>query len=309
MFRTILAAHDGSQAADPALLFAAVLAKLSQAWVIVIRVIETMRPFYDPVRGEVVWLSEEEPRLEAGAEELLAEQLAELTTHGISPRPLVRLGRPEEALVAEAQNWPDPVLVLASHGRGGLGRAVLGSVADHVLRSAPCPVAIVRSGGPVPQHFEHILVPLDGSAAAERALPYALWLAQRAHAYLTLVRVAETHRELLVTWRGQPIAVAARERMAQLEREAQNYLEAVRARLPASLSIHLVSPSGDPKRQLLRIVERIQPDLVVLTTHGRSGLRRWVLGSVTERLLTASRVPLLVIPSWAAQEEPFNRGI
>lgn len=298
MIRTILAAHDGSAAADAGLRFAATVAQLSEAPVVVVRIVETMQPFFDPRRGEVVWLSEDEPRLEVTAGDLLAEQLAMLRRFGIEGRAVIRLGRAAEGLIGEATEWPEPVLVLASHGRGGLGRAVLGSVTDRVLRSAPCPVAVVRSAGPVPDRIGHLLVPLDGSPRAERALPYAVWLAERAKAQVTLARVAETHRELLAAWRGKPVAREAREAMAHLESEARAYLERTRRHLPEGLEIRLESPSGDPKRQLVHLVEQLRPDLVVLTTHGQSGPVRWLLGSVTERLLTTTRVPLLVVPSY-----------
>ncbi len=297
MVRTVLAAHDGSAAADAVLPAAALLARLYDAPVVVVRVLETMQPFYDPLRGEVVWLSDDEPRLELPAEELLARPLAALAAQGTAARAVVRLGRAVDELVAEAGRWPEPVLVLASHGRGGLGRAVLGSVTDRVVRRAPCPVLVVRAGGAALERLAHLVVPLDGSPEAERALPYAVDLATRTGARLTLVRVAETYRELLLEWRGAPVAPSVGERIAAAEQEAAAYLERVRERLPEHLVVRALPLSGDPKRRLLAVVERERPDLVVLTTHGRGGVERWLLGSVTERLLTATRVPLLVVPA------------
>jgi nucleotide-binding universal stress UspA family protein len=297
MIRTVLAAHDGSTVADAVLPAAAFLARLFSAPVVVVRVVETMRPFYDPTRGEVVWLAADEPRLEIPAEALLVEQLDALARSGVTPRAVVRLGTAVEELLAEVQRWPDPLLILASHGRGGLGRAVLGSVADRVVRAGVCPVLVVRAGGAPFERLTHLLVPLDGSPVAERALPYAVALARKAGACLTLVRVAETHRELLVEFRGRRLAADVAERMAGLEREASAYLEAVRAQLPSDLVVRTLTVSGDPKRQLVTVIERERPDLVVLTTHGHSGVQRWLIGSVTERLLTTTRVPLLVVPA------------
>ncbi|MCS7255077.1 MAG: universal stress protein [Thermomicrobium sp.] len=297
MIRTVLAAHDGSTVADTVLPAAALMARLFSAPVVVVRVLETMRPFYDPTRGEVVWLAADEPRLEIPAEALLADQLDALARSDVTPRAVVRLGTAVEELLAEVQQWPDPLLVVASHGRGGLGRAVLGSVTDRVVRAGVCPVLVVRASGAPFERLTHILVPLDGSPAAERALPYAVVLARKAGACLTLVRVAETHRELLVEFRGRRLAAGVAERMAGLEREASAYLEAVRAQLPSAISVRTLTVSGDPKRQLVTVVERERPDLVVLTTHGHGGVQRWLIGSVTERLLTTTRVPLLVVPA------------
>ncbi|MDW7982499.1 MAG: universal stress protein [Thermomicrobium sp.] len=297
MIETVLAAHDGSAASDLVLPNAALFGRYFGAPVVVIRVLETMRPFYDPARGEVIWLTSEEPRLDGAAEEYLREQLAVLERYGVQARAVVRLGRAEEELVAEATRWPSPILVLASHGRGGLGRAVLGSVADRVLRSAGCPVLVLRVSSAPPEQIRQVVVPLDGSMHAERALAYALALVQRANASLTLVRVAETYRELLLEWRGRPVSAAAHDVLRQLEAEAAAYLERVRAQLPADVPVRAEVLSGDPKRELVALVERTRPDLVVLTSHGRSGLQRWLLGSVTERLLTTTRVPLLVVPT------------
>ncbi len=297
MIETVLAAHDGSTAADAVLPASALLARLFLAPVVVVRVLETMRPFYDPTRGEVVWLSTEEPRLDVAAEEFLADHLAVLKQLGVQAHAVVRLGRAEEELVEEATRWPAPVLVIASHGRGGLGRAVLGSIADRVLRTAPCPVLVVRVDGAPLERLEHVLVPLDGSERAERALPYACALAERASARITLVRVAETYRELLLDWHGRPIAATAQEVLRQLEQEALTYLEDIQVRIPCHLAVRIQALSGDPKRELVAVVERERPDLVVLTTRGRGGVTRWLLGSVTERLVTTTRTPLLVVPS------------
>jgi nucleotide-binding universal stress UspA family protein len=143
---------------------------------------------------------------------------------------------------------------------------------------------------------------LDGSPRAERALPYAIALAERAGARLTLARVAETDRELLLEWRGRPIAPATQERLAAIEEEAAHYLDAIRERIPAGIRVQLLQLSGDPKRQLVAAVARERTDLVVLTTRGKGGLERWLLGSVTERLLTATRVPLFIVLSTEESE-------
>jgi|FaiFalFF_MnMetaG_3_1042247.scaffolds.fasta_scaffold01230_5 nucleotide-binding universal stress UspA family protein len=302
MIETILVAHDGSPAAETTLPAAALLARLFSVPVVLVRVLETMRPFYDPRHGEVIWLSEDEPRLEIPPEELFAAQLSILRERGITAVAVVRLGKPADELVEEARAWPAPVLVLGSHGRGGVGRAVIGSVTDRVVRTASCPVLVVRAGGPALERIEHVLVPLDGSPRAERALPYAIALAERAGARLTLARVAETHRELLLEWRGRPIAPATQERLAAIEEEAAHYLDAIRERIPAGIRVQLLQLSGDPKRQLVAAVARERTDLVVLTTRGKGGLERWLLGSVTERLLTATRVPLFIVPSTEESE-------
>ncbi|GBD16403.1 Universal stress protein [bacterium HR26] len=290
LFETIILPLDGSEPSESALPYAAALAELTSAPIVVIHVLEEMRPVFDAHRGEVVWISPEQPRVELEAPELLEEPIGRLRTAGLTVRPVLRLGDPAAEILAEVERWRAPLTVMASHGRGELERLLLGSVADRIVREAPAPVLVVPAASPSEQparvQFRTLLVPLDGTLFAEHALPAAMALARLARAGLTLVRVVDTHKRL-----------TGGDELEQFEREAEVYLRQKAETLagPSGRAILWQVLSGEPSQQLRRFITARQPDLVVMVTRGRGGLGRWLLGSVAEDLLTSRAAPLLLL--------------
>lgn len=147
-----------------------------------------------------------------------------------------------------------------------------------------------------------ILVPLDGSALAEAALPKAIELARVADARLLLLRAAEAH-----TLPGlDPTAAQVR-----VVEEAEKYLAEVAERL-GTLGIRKVDTSvwyGAPATAILEATQLRKPDLIVMTTHGRSGVERLIFGSVAESVLRGSATPILLIrPAGAPVEAPSAPG-
>jgi nucleotide-binding universal stress UspA family protein len=144
--------------------------------------------------------------------------------------------------------------------------------------------------------FHQILVPLDGSPLAERALPLARQLARTSNGTLHLVRVAEP---TAMAWanEGGYVPEASYDAMIGAEREqAASYLEAVRGRVAASgLAVRSAERSGDVASELIDYERDAGIDLVVICSHGRSGLARFALGSIAARLLRHGAVPLLVV--------------
>lgn len=142
--------------------------------------------------------------------------------------------------------------------------------------------------------MQRILVPLDGSPLAERALPYAETLARRTGARLVLLRTVEAHA---LTVRGRSEARGA------LMIEAETYLDGVAARLrERGFSVDLVLSDGNAAEEIEEEIVLRAIDLVVMATHGRSGLGRWVYGSVAECVLHLAEVPVLLVRAW--QSEP-----
>jgi nucleotide-binding universal stress UspA family protein len=138
--------------------------------------------------------------------------------------------------------------------------------------------------------LRNILVPLDGSTLSERALPYAAELAPMSGARLTLVRASRVHHHLHL---GPP---------DEHPDEAATYMRAQAESLRRDgLVVDTVARSGEPPPALLTEIERQQPDLVVMGTHGRSGLGRWVYGSVTEGVVGHARQPVLLVPTRSSQ--------
>ena len=287
LFETIILPLDGSEPSEAAIPYAAAIGELVGASIIVLHVLEEMRPVFDARRGEVVWISPAQPRVELEAPELLGEPISRLRSGGLTVRAVFRLGDPAAEILDEVERWPAPLIVIASHSRGGLERLLLGSVADRVLRDAPAPVLVVPAA-PAAEHparvlLRTILVPLDGSPLAERALPAAMELAGLAHAEVTLVHVVDLP--------------AGRGNRDDSEREAAVYLqqkaEALAGQSGRTILQHVLH--GEPGEQLRRFIAARQPDLVVMVAHGRGRLGRWLLGSVTNELLTSHVGPLLLL--------------
>ena len=310
-FGTILVPHDGSSLADSALPFAVEISRATGADVELLRVLEELRPIYDTTGHQLIWIDPANPRAELSSPELLGEAVKQLASGGIQAKTVVRVGDPRKEILAEAETLDRPLILIGSHGRGGLTRMVMGSVASRVLQLSHCPVMLVKASE-VEDHpsnvaLRRITVPLDGSDLAEKALPYAMDLAEALSARVHLVRVAETYRDEVP---GTPSHIftspsykAMLEQFDRLESEAQRYLSETATRLGSgSVDVTWEVMSGDPWRQLLRYAERDQPDLIVMTTHGRGGMARWFYGSVADRLLTSASTPLLVIRSSIEEE-------
>ena len=317
-FETIILPLDGSELSESAVPYAVEMARLMNAQLILLRVLEEMRPVFDTACRDMVLIDDANPRLELQSPEFLAPVIARIEHEGIEPRAVVRLGDPGDDILAETGLHPRPLLVMTSHGRGGLGRVLMGSVATRVLRHAPCPVLVVRPRADQPAankvRFHRIVVPVDGSPLAERALPVAAAVAQTARASVELVRVAETYRDEMpknVSFpRAVPYQRAALRRFARLEARVRRYLRERASHLQdEGLEATWEQLSGDPARQLLELLEREQPDLIVMTTHGHGLVARWWFGSVADQLLTESRTPIFLIRVREPLTAEFERVI
>jgi nucleotide-binding universal stress UspA family protein len=213
-------------------------------------------------------------------------------------------GSPADALLRHVRGAGDVLVVMSTHGRGGLGRLMFGSVADKVLRGASVPVALVR-GGTAPQDMalHNILVPLDGSRLSEEALTAAVDVAERSDAAITLVRVVEP------IWAASYGAFAEGSMLAaanildveeQLRADARAYLDSIATRLRDNgLRVAWEVRGGRPADEIIRATETISADLIVISTHGHGGMRRFALGSVTNEVLHRGTTPVLAIPPMA----------
>jgi nucleotide-binding universal stress UspA family protein len=147
--------------------------------------------------------------------------------------------------------------------------------------------------------YTNLLVALDGSRFAERALGPALELAARLGARVTLVRVVTPELQTLAITPG--VAVSNLELAAQTSevemQEAEGYLDTLRRRAAGrEVAVSVEVTRGDPAEMILDTAHAIGADLIVMTTHGRTGFRRLIYGSVAEAVLRGSTIPLLVIP-------------
>jgi len=290
MIRSVVVPLDGSELAEAALPWGKALAERFDAKLYLVRVVDIDAP------ADVA----------AAARDYLAQTAQRL---GLAAEIAVRYGDPAAEIIDLVLELPDPAIAMTTHGRSGLGRWLYGSVADRVVRGAGAPVLLIRSSMPQrePGVVHSILLPVDGSALAEAAIPYAKELARRFDATIHLVRVAETPEiySLLSVPAGAPASADVLNQLAQqLVETATGYVNELAERLRGEgLRVEPHVLEGLAPEQLLAYERERQPSLVVMATHGRSGLSRVVFGSVAERLLREGTVPLLLIrPPEAAQE-------
>lgn len=216
---------------------------------------------------------------------------------------VVEDGDPADRIVEVAQRERADLIVMTTRGRGAAGRILFGSVADRVSRHATVPTILVRAGQEVPPDVPpRILVALDGSSRAETALPVADRLATSLGTPLVLVRAVtledslKTASRLQGTMKGRAVDTTdeafalARE---ETERQARAYLDALAAGIGGQVSALVLH--GSPATALL---QEIGPgDLTVLTSHGTSGVSRWLIGSVAEKLVRDSAGPVCLVPA------------
>ena len=153
--------------------------------------------------------------------------------------------------------------------------------------------------------FEKILVPLDGSELGEAALPFAEHLTQDVGGELTLISVGEPTTQQLGT---DPEHRAYLDQViARMELDIKDYLSSVAQKIKAKgLKVRTVVMVGKPAEEIIDYAHRQQMDMIAMATHGRSGIGRWVYGSVAEKVLRGARVPILLVRSPGAPKGPAD---
>jgi nucleotide-binding universal stress UspA family protein len=235
-------------------------------------------------------------------DQLYLDQLARELTHRLGYTPTCELleGPVAPSLVKHARKIGADLIVMTTHGRGGLQRTWLGSVTDQLVRSSGIPVLVVRPApdGSAVFHPTEILVPLDGSPLAETVLAPASALARLWDAEMSLLQVV--YPVAIASDAALTIPAAVDEELTTLTREsASAYLTetAVRLRNEGTRASGVVMMGKTSLPQIL--LDQASPgrvSLIAIATHGRGGLRRLVLGSVADKLVRAAEVPVLVVP-------------
>jgi nucleotide-binding universal stress UspA family protein len=197
--------------------------------------------------------------------------------------------------VAEVEATRADMLVLGTHGRSGFQRLFLGSVAEKVIRSAPCPTLIVPPRAwDAPAHFHRILCPIDFSDSSLSALEFAINLSEEADAKLTLLHVVEMPPALS----QEPFflngeLVRAREAAAGVARQQLNSL--IHDNTRADCMVDTAVVEGRAYQQILRQAAEGKADLITMGVHGRGALDLLLFGSTTHHVIRASTCPVLIV--------------
>jgi nucleotide-binding universal stress UspA family protein len=212
----------------------------------------------------------------------------------------VERGEPATVIVDCAKNDPSCLIAMATHGVSGVRRWLLGSVASKVIQAAVNPLLLIRpveDFAPSTQAgLGSLIVPLDGSSLAEKVLPHVASLARQLKLRVRLIQVYTLPKSAFVVADGMFDQGPAVFRDA-LRKEAETYLAAKVEQLRAE-GIEQVSTSaieGDAASEIIDSARAAPDNLIAMSTHGRSGVTRWVLGSVAERVIQHSGDPVLII--------------
>lgn len=226
---------------------------------------------------------------------------------------VVNFGEVNQTLLDEVRARGIDLIVMATHGTSGLGRWVTGSNASALLQDSPVPVLLVRAwqeeqGLDLVGSQPKMLVPLDGSLLAEAALPLAAELALQTGAAVVLFRCVPMPDNVRRSEAGPVVAYRDQE-LEALKNEAEDYLRDVGERFfKGAAALERDVQAGRPAPAILKASREHQAALVVMATHGRSGLGRTLLGSVADRVLREGLVPVLLlgpacIPSQMGESE------
>jgi nucleotide-binding universal stress UspA family protein len=284
MFDSILVPTDGSEASETTGSTAIVLANRFQASIEVLNVVE-QEELPQRVLADASADQAEHGEAAVGA---IANRA---TADGIptSRAVIESAGALQEQLIEYGTEHDVDRIVMGTHGRTRLNRLVLGSVAEWTLRESPVPVLTVHEDSSPDPDFEKILVPTDGSKHANAAVERAIQMASEIDSALHIVHVVN-----ITAVSGE---YGSGEILQALEESGQRAVDDAidRAEHAGVRSIEATVLSGRPAKATVDYATDHDVSLVVMGTHGRSGLARYLLGSVTEKVVRVADMPVLTV--------------
>lgn len=287
MFERILVPLDGSPLAELAIPYAEEMATAFGSEIIVVHARENRDKEYDRVQH--LYLERMAAKLENDIKLLSPTTTAKATSLE---------GEPASAIIDYARKSKVNLIIMATHGRSGIMAWAMGSVATKVIQKINLPVLLIRASVPPPEPgkelFRRILVPLDGSTTGEAALPYAREIAAKLKSEITLIQVmypsppVYSITGLDYTPYTVPVEVSAE--------KCQQYLEQAKQRLAdGGGKVKTELRKGDPAQEIIRFADASDASLIAISSHGRSGIAKWLLGSVTTKVVNSASKPVLLV--------------
>ena len=302
----ILVPLDGSDVADGIVPYVSQIAKMGNTPLVLLTVVDvdaldypnwvsTLQPTSDMEAGHTYkHRFEENARIHAY--DKLKKMAAGLENEDITVEVRATVGRPAEEILRLADEEGCGLIAMSTHGRNSITRGILGSVTDKVLHASDAPVLTIaperaRKYQEDGASLETIVVPLDGSEFAERALPYAEKLAGLLSLEILLARVVRFERPHYTD-----SGIELPNLTEQLVDEASEYLNRISKKLGSrGLKVETRVLRGAPAPVLLDLAHKTPQSFIAMTTHARSGLSRWMMGSVAEALVRGSGEPVLLV--------------
>lgn len=306
--KQILFPTDFSQYANHAFAYAVALAKKRGGTIHMVNVLDVN--LFTLGSGHGVWLAGSDmERVEQSMREHAEERLEHLShqaeQHGVVAKQHIVKGAPAAAISQQAVILGCGLIVLATHGRSGVDRIVFGSTAERVMRESPIPVLAIKH----PEHefverpelevgLKRVLFPTDFSPYSEKGLPYAVHLAKEFGATLVVLHVNDL--PLVIPEYLPELSTSPTQDLEEYGRESLARLASTITEVP----VESTQVTGRPHVEIAKVVEEQSIDLVVMPTHGRTGVSHLLLGSVAEKVIRAAKCPVLTvrpdrIPSFA----------
>jgi nucleotide-binding universal stress UspA family protein len=222
--------------------------------------------------------------------------LAESGLKAIKTSTQILTGNPADEIINFAEKQPGCHIIMSTHGQSGTGtRWALGSVVDKVVRATTVPIGLIRAAGDKPAvhepiHLTEILVPLDGSKEGEAVLPFVREMAKRLKGKVTTMQVGIMDYMI--------VNVANLKALEEKRESIKKYLEKVTQEFQSSgIPAQYVykENEGDAAREVNQYTIDNRVDVVVMATHGHSGVRKWMLGSVTNKVMMEGNTPLVLV--------------
>jgi len=285
MWKKILVPLDGSDLAELALPYAEELATAFKSEVILLHVSDPSESQYQHMHE--LYVEEVSDRMKA-------------RTKKVSP--VVVSGKPADEIISYAERNKADLIVMTSHGRSGIMSWATGSIASKLLQAAAVPLLLVRAVKPKrkvqrPVLLNRILLPLDGSEAGEAAVGYVGELMSRLESEVTLFGVISSGQHIRSVG-GLDYISYPPEQMEMFKKEAQEYLDGVYRRLKrrkGTVKVTINVGAGDVGQEILKFAEEKRFSLVAISSHGHSGIEKWVFGSIANKVVLNSKAPVLVV--------------
>lgn len=294
-FSHVLYPTDLSEASSHAARYAATIARWYRAKLTVLHVVPDIEGAGLPTDWVHLTGPMAYPPPPADVEADMRQAVGDDIPADLAPEFVTLVASPTRAIVDHAVSAAADLIVMGTHGRSGFSRLVSGSVAEKVLRKAPCPVLTIPPHAPAPGDqaiFKRILCPIDFSPASQQGLGFALDLARQSNGKVTLLSVVEWLSE---SGLGPEAPASANDFVQHLMNDAAQRLHGLVADESRTwCDIEEVVVSGRAHREILRVAAEQQSDLIVMGAHGR-GLGLAFLGSTSPSVVRSAECPVLVV--------------
>ena len=290
--KSILAATDFSEYSKTALNICLGVYRCMKTKLYVLHTIEKIPQDYRHLPSGTA-LADMKRKLEVDAIEKIKAMIPEDIVEKGDIIPVVRFGKPFLEIIQVAKENSVDLLVIGTHGRAGVDRVILGSVAERIVRKAPCPVMVIK--GRKFTGFKRIIVPIDFSDCSRKALEYAIATAGAHKSRLTILHVYE---ESFI----EPYVNAANseeeagEIMKEIERVNETkYDEFLKTIDLRGVEYDKLLIKGIPETEIVETATEQQADLVVMGTHGRAGLKHILIGSTAEEVVRTVHCDIIIL--------------